>query len=94
MRNYILDFFCPECKLDIELDGDKLQDLGKVFVRYPHVDFVFYMFRQDFSHRPTVRLSDEHQDYRWVTFDEALDLPLISGAKEVIDQIQTLVGVQ
>ena len=72
------------------LEKNKLYDVGKLFVRYPDVDFVFHMFHQELSDLPAIHLSDEHQDYRWVTRQEALQMPLISGAAEALHHFQAL----
>ena len=77
-------------EVGIPLDKDKVQDVGKLFVRYPHIDFVYHMFYQHFSELPAVHLSDEHEEFRWVTFEEAFEMPLISGAKEAIHHFQAL----
>ncbi|SCA63750.1 hypothetical protein SCG7109_BA_00060 [Chlamydiales bacterium SCGC AG-110-M15] len=77
-------------EVGIRLNNEKLDDLGKVYVRYPHTDFVYHMFHQDFLEFPEITLSDEHQEYRWVSFDEAMLLPLISGGVEALHHFQAL----
>ena len=75
----------------IQLIKNQLQYLGELFVQYPHVDFVYHLFHQKFSKLPDVRLSDEHTDYCWVTLEEALDMPLIAGAKEVMQHFNIFI---
>lgn len=75
---------------DICLDDDSLQEVAALYVRYPHVDFVYHMFTQKCSQRPTVQLSKEHQDYRWVEVDDAFNFNFISGGKEALHQFLAL----
>lgn len=77
-------------EVGVELCEKELDDVGKIFVRYSHQDFVYHMFHQVFSHFPEISLSDEHQDYSWVSFEEALSKPLISGGEEAIHHFQAL----
>lgn len=58
--------------------------LGKIFVKYENIDYVFYMFWKSFENLPEVTLSDEHTDYCWVTPEEALKMPLIFGGLEAV----------
>ncbi len=74
----------------ITLDQETLRDEGKLFVRYPHLDFTYYIFHQEFTSFPKVTLSDEHTEYRWLTFEEALELPLISGGAEALHHFKAL----
>jgi 8-oxo-dGTP pyrophosphatase MutT (NUDIX family)/broad specificity phosphatase PhoE len=62
----------------------ELYDLGKLYVRYPHLDFVYHFFHMEFPSFPEVILSDEHVESRFVTWEEALGMPLISGGVEAI----------
>lgn len=67
---------------NIHLDNNTLRDLGILYIRYPHVDFTYHMFAQDFTLEPKVILSDEHHAFAWVNIDDLDKLPLISGARE------------
>ncbi|MEX2008457.1 MAG: NUDIX hydrolase [Candidatus Spechtbacterales bacterium] len=57
----------------------------KTYVRYPEFDFIFHMFQVQLPKKPRVVLSDEHQDYCWVSAQDALELDLISGNDECIN---------
>ena len=63
--------------------GD-LQAFGKLYIRKPHVAYVCHLFRIAMQKAPMVSLSDEHTDYKWVSLAEAHEMPLISGAKEML----------
>ena len=57
-----------------------------MYCRLPHVDYVFHVFKKDFLALPEINLSlEEHLEFRWVTFDEALTLPLIAGGVEALN---------
>lgn len=56
-----------------------------VFVRFPSSDFNLHLFKVDLEEEPQLALSlQEHQDYRWVTLEEALNLPLIPGGDDCL----------
>lgn len=74
----------------IRLDDRLLKEIGTLYVRYPHIDFIYHMFSQEVVEAPQLRLSDEHQDYRWVELEEIFNLPLISGAREALYQFLAL----
>ena len=76
----------------LRLDGECLMEVGTLYIRNSNLDFVFHMFTRDFPEQPEVVLSDEHSGYRWVEFDEALDLPYISGGKEIFHQFLAMVS--
>lgn len=60
--------------------------MGKVNVRYPEVDFVYHMYeaRLDIDLATIIIDPAEHTEYRWVTLEAALELPLIRGEDECI----------
>lgn len=62
-----------------------LQKVGQLYMRIPHADYIFHIFRKRFDQLPALNLAlNEHVEARWVTLDEALKLNLIAGGKEVI----------
>jgi 8-oxo-dGTP pyrophosphatase MutT (NUDIX family) len=77
-----------EVGLDISQD---ITDVGKLFISLSHVLYVFHMFYKCYQTFPEIALSiDESIDARWVTYDEALDLPLIIGGKEALEYCQSV----
>ena len=72
------------------LDDESLEDIGPLYIRYPHIDFTYHMFKQKLNQRPKICLSDEHQDHCWWAIDETLDLPFISGGKEALHHFLAL----
>ena len=73
---------------DIVLDNNNLKDLGKLYVRYPAEDFIYYMFYISLKTIPEVHLSSKHVDYRWVTTEEVAQLPLIPDALEALEDVE------
>ena len=72
-------------EVGLDIDNKKLQELGKLFARLPHLDYVFHVFRIPFSIQPRVQIAaDEHVEYKWVTFADALKLPLVAGGDEIL----------
>ena len=74
----------------ISLEEELLCEVGTLYVRYPHIDFVYHMFTQESKEKAVVNLSDEHQDYRWVSLQKMVELPFISGAKESLQHFKAL----
>lgn len=74
----------------IGLDNHCLREIGTLYVRYPHIDFIYHMFLQELQKIPLLHLSDEHQDYRWVEMDEIFHFPLISGGREALNHFLAL----
>lgn len=73
-------------EVGLSIDDEGLQELGKIYCRLPHVDYVFHIFRKRFMEQPHITLAlDEHCEAVWVTPEEALELPLIAGGIEALD---------
>ena len=68
-----------------------VDQLNKVFERqHPTVLHVLYTSHLD-EEKPDVKLSWEHSDFRWVTTEDLLDMPLPDGVdKYYLDVIQYL----
>lgn len=62
--------------------------IGQLFVRKPHIDFIFHMFHFSMQSLPKdILLNKENEEFRWVTLEETKVLPLIIGGKECLDFI-------
>ncbi len=70
----------------IDLSDKPLKYFGKVYIRLPDVDFTYHMFAHALEAIPNDIAMDpaEHTEYRWITLQEALQLPLIRGEAECI----------
>ncbi len=67
------------------IDDDSLKEIGCLYIRLPHVDYVYHMFRKTFATEPEIDLGlDEHLEASWVTVSEALRMPLIAGGHEAL----------
>lgn len=74
----------------IRLDEDKLKFVGKIFIRKPNVDYVYHMYHKNLGEFPVVTLNDEHQEYRWLSMEEASYLPIMSGGFEALQHFRAL----
>lgn len=54
-----------------------------LLVEREDMSFVYHIFYSKASSLPKVNLNDEHTDYQWATFDEAISLNLVPGAEEL-----------
>lgn len=72
-------------EVGLHIDDDGLEFVGKLYVRLPHVDYVFHMFRKCYLVLPSIKLGlEEHLESKWVTMHEAMRLPLITGGAEAL----------
>src|SRR5438874_110683 len=60
----------------LTLTSDEIEELQTVYIRYSTGDFTYTMFRKVFHQHPGTIIinSAEHQEARWITLQEALDL--------------------
>ncbi len=61
-----------------------MHSLGPLYVRIPNMDYVLHLFKMELSLEPSVYLSDEHEEYMWVSPEEMKTIPLVSGGKEAM----------
>lgn len=69
----------------IVVDESAMNQVGSVYIRKLDFDYTFHVFRVQVDVELDVRLSDEHDDYRWVSRAEIEDLALLDGAREVYE---------
>jgi 8-oxo-dGTP diphosphatase len=69
----------------LHIEKSELRYFETYYVRNAGHDFLYHMFSTDFSGLPEVTINPpEHQDFRWVTPDEALMLDYIHDLDECI----------
>jgi 8-oxo-dGTP diphosphatase len=61
----------------IEVQSKDIAYFDKVYVTHDGYSFIYYMYTYRVSQKPTIQLTPEHQDFKWVTAEEALALDLI-----------------
>jgi 8-oxo-dGTP diphosphatase len=67
------------------LPKENLHYCRAVFIRFPNSEFILHLFRIHLNEFPDLLLNTrEHSDYCWVTYEEALCLPLIPGGEECL----------
>ncbi len=70
----------------IQLREEAVNYCRKVYIRFPGRDFVLHIFRARLKNLPE-RLKiapEEHSSYRWVTLEQARDMPLIPGGSDCL----------
>jgi 8-oxo-dGTP diphosphatase len=81
-RSAVIRELWEETQLSVE---EGLQYLGKLYVRRPQIDYIFHVFRKRFERKPSIELRfEENVEARWLSYEEALELPLIAGGKEAL----------
>lgn len=69
----------------ILIGSNQLEKIARLYIRLPKIDYIFHVFRTRFFHIPTLMLAlDEHDQALWLTIDQALQLPLILGGREIL----------
>ncbi len=83
-----------EVKEETSIDIHDPKFFKSVYVRYPGYDFMFHMFYIYLDENYDVKVkSDEHHDFRWVTYEEIQKLDnLMLGFKEVLEMFNNEVG--
>jgi mutator protein MutT len=74
-----------EEEVGIRLEAKRMVALGSIYMRLPQMDYTFHMFYQQLLEEPQLVLAEqEHLEARWVTPEQALQLPLIVGGVEAL----------
>lgn len=82
---------CEEIGLTIQ--EDEFEALGVVYVRRSDTDVILHLFRKVFLTRPVIKLKEEeHSQCRWVTINEASQLPQSTGAIKALKLYKTRLG--
>ena len=63
---------------ELVLLPSQLSYFGKVYVRYPNYDFVYHIYHIKLDQRQKVIINHkEHKDFKWISPENALNIPLI-----------------
>ncbi|NQY43101.1 MAG: NUDIX hydrolase [Legionellales bacterium] len=76
----------------ISLNRKEILDLGYFYIRTPEWQYTYYMFFIELTNQPIVNISDEHNDFKWVTLLDSWRLPLMVGVKETIEIFNTKIN--
>jgi 8-oxo-dGTP diphosphatase len=72
----------------LHFDAKELRYHTTFYVRYPNIDFVYYVFVLNLLDFPQeILLSKEHVSYLWASADEISSLPLMPAAYECFQKI-------
>ena len=74
-----------EEEVGITLNPEKLEDVATVYLEAGGLRYTFYAFRVGLEKAPRIQLApQEHTEAKWLTVEEALNLPLIIGGAEIL----------
>jgi 8-oxo-dGTP diphosphatase len=68
----------------ISFENTQIQRLNSLYIRKPEVDYVYHLFKVQLNGLPEVRLSNEHQSYKWASLKDIEEMALMDGAKEAL----------
>ena len=74
----------------ISLNENQAYRLGEVYISKPGIDLVLHLYKARLFELPKITICEESSEYLWVSLDEALKLPLISGGDVVIKHYKKL----
>ena len=70
----------------LKIPQEKLEYFQKIYVKYPDYDQIFHVFHSQLACREEIKINpEEHKDYKWISPQKALNLPLIRDLKAVIE---------
>lgn len=73
-----------ETGIDIS-SNNSLQLLGQLYISKSTIDYIYHVFITHLDKLPIIQLSNEHSSYKWVSRQEAENLPLMYGGKQALD---------
>jgi len=74
----------------IAVDAHQLKFVGKLFVSKPGADYIYHMYHLKLGCHPVVKLNNEHQEYRWLTMEDVINFPIMSGGIETLYHFKAL----
>lgn len=66
------------------IETDHVYPLGCLYIRKPELEYVYHLFKVILTKTPPIRISEEHQAYQWVPFENLQELTLMTGAEEAL----------
>lgn len=79
-------------EVGLNVDDEGLILAGHLYCRLPDFDYVYYMFWKRFDILPDIDLAlEEHLEAIWVTYEEALQLPLIVGEDDALKYCKNVI---
>jgi 8-oxo-dGTP diphosphatase len=68
-------------EIGVELQNPRY--LGCLYINNHEISYIYHMFEEEISTQIKLN-TDEHHQYRWVSFEDAFCYPLIKGGSEAL----------
>jgi 8-oxo-dGTP pyrophosphatase MutT (NUDIX family) len=62
----------------------QIRQLGSLYMRKPHIDYILHIFKVDVDLPVEVKISGEHQTFKWTSPQDREAMDLVTGAKEAL----------
>lgn len=62
----------------------QIQQLGSLYMRKPNIDYILHIFKVDVDFPVEVKISGEHQTFKWTTPQDRDAMELVTGAREAL----------
>ena len=70
----------------IQLTPIQITLIDKLYIKKPYIDYTSYLFKAILAEMLPIIISTEHQEYKWITFEDTFNFPLVSGTKEALEK--------
>ena len=72
------------------VSDDAIRYLQPLYIRKPHIEYIYHISEIRLDDFPSVSLSQEHGAYIWVSIEDAKALPLMKGGKQALEAYERL----
>lgn len=73
-------------EIGVTVEKEHLEAIKTLYIRQSSKDFIYHMFYLALTKEPMINLGlMEHQDFKWATVDEALQMHLMPGEHETLE---------
>jgi 8-oxo-dGTP pyrophosphatase MutT (NUDIX family) len=62
----------------------QIRQLGSLYMRKPNIDYILHIFKVDVDLLVEVKISGEHQTFKWTTPQDRDAMELVTGAREAL----------
>ncbi len=72
----------------VSLIKSEIVHVTNCYISKPGWKYTYHMFYYAFTTKPTIAISLELNDYKWIEIEKIMKLPLMIGTKETLDLFQ------
>jgi phosphatase NudJ len=69
----------------LNIKEEEFVDLGRLYMKKPHVDYIYHAFLINLKAAPKIILSKEHVAFKWIKLEEIDPKTLVRGGSEALE---------